>query len=262
MTQEDTGSLLHRRDQALVRLSAGRQALSDSLAGLDPEEAFLGSRWSVWEVLLHLDAETFVDALERISTGEQEMLPPFSSREEQLQKKIDHLKETHQRLRSIVSGLNAEQLSQPVTPPNPEYSYPGLTLLELIERVCGHEASHARQIELTRKYVEAFRSKERAVSIICLGDGASRSLSDEARGLLNQADYVAGESEALNAVRIMVRGVELTISERNAEEIVSRLARETRAGLWSVIVCLGRAEIEASSLIQLTKRHAGAVAVY
>ena len=67
MTAEDFDSLSRRRDQALVRLDQGHRALTSSLAGLDPEEAFLGSRWSVREVLLHLDSENFIDALEKIA---------------------------------------------------------------------------------------------------------------------------------------------------------------------------------------------------
>ena len=126
--------------------------------------------------------KSFVDALEKIARGERDMLPPFSSREEQLQKEIDHLGDTHRRFRDLVSGLTAEQLGQPVTLPNPINSFPGLTLLELVERVSGHEATHSRQIELTRKYVEAFRSKERAVSVITLGDGSPERLSEGVEG--------------------------------------------------------------------------------
>ena len=50
----------------LQRLDEGHQLLQESLEGIDPEEAFLGSRWSVWEVLNHLDAENYVAALEEI----------------------------------------------------------------------------------------------------------------------------------------------------------------------------------------------------
>ena len=50
----------------MQRLDEGHQLLQESLEGIDPEEAFLGSRWSVWEVLNHLDAENYVAALEEI----------------------------------------------------------------------------------------------------------------------------------------------------------------------------------------------------
>ena len=151
MTAEPELTPLERRDRALARLDAGRRALRESLAGLDAEEAFLGSRWSVWEVLQHLDAESFVEALERIAAGEQEMLPPFTSREERLRQDLEHLDATHQRLRAVMSGLSEAQLSRPVTPPNPHNSFPGLTLLELIERVSGHAATHSRQVEATQR---------------------------------------------------------------------------------------------------------------
>ena len=262
MTAEDFDSLLRRRDQALVRLDEGHRALTNSLTGLDPEEAFLGSRWSVREVLLHLDSENFIDALEKIARGEHEMLPPFSTREEELKKEIAHMEETHQRFRSLVAGLNPEQLGQPVTPPNPENAFPGLSLLELIERVCGHEASHARQIELTRKYVAAFRSQERALNIVALGDGSPESVSSSARDLLNQADYVVGEPAALEVVRRWVRGVKLVLNDDNAEELIARMGREVRSGLWAVICCFDEAGAGDNAIVKLARKNADAVAIY
>ena len=140
-------SLRERQAAALRRLDEGHQALRQSLEGLEPEEAFLGSRWSVREVLLHLDSENFVDALERIAAGEDEMLPPFSTREEQLAKELAHLEDTHRRFRALLAALTPEQLRRPVTPPNPANAYPALSMMELVERVAGHEAAHARQVE-------------------------------------------------------------------------------------------------------------------
>jgi hypothetical protein len=60
----------------------------------------------------------------------------------------------------------------------------------------------------------------------------------------------------------MVRGVELTITDENTEEIVSRLAREARAGIWGVLVSLGDSDGDASRLIGLARQHADSVAVY
>ena len=57
-------NLLQRRARVLERLDEGHKALHESLEGMDAEDAFLGSRWSVWEVLNHLDSEGFVEALE------------------------------------------------------------------------------------------------------------------------------------------------------------------------------------------------------
>ena len=261
MTAEDFDSLSRRRDQALVRLDEGHRALTNSLTGLDPEEAFLGSRWSVREVLLHLDSENFIDALEKIARGEHEMLPPFSTREEELKKEIAHMEETHQRFRSLVAGLNPEQLGQPVTPPNPENAFPGLSLLELIERVCGHEASHARQIELTRKYVAAFRSQERALNIVALGDGSPVRLSQGVKDLLNMADYVVGEPAALAVVAPLVRGVPLTLRPGNRDEMLNRCARETKEGLWAVVCVMGDGG-EGNETVASAHRHADSVAVH
>ena len=94
-----------------------------------------------------------------------EMLPPFTSREEKLQKDIEHLDETHVRFRALIENLPEERLSQQVTAPNPTNSFPGLTLLELVERASGHAATHARQIVETRKYVAAFNARERALTV-------------------------------------------------------------------------------------------------
>ena len=69
MATEDNMTLIQRRDRVLERLEESHQALHDSLKGIDPEEAFLGSRWSVWEVIQHLDTENYVLALEKITSG-------------------------------------------------------------------------------------------------------------------------------------------------------------------------------------------------
>lgn len=156
-------TILERRGRAIDQLDQGHRALERALENLDPEDTFLGSRWSVREVLLHLGSENFIDALEKVATGSRDMLPSFSTRDDQLKKELFRLEETHRRFRALVLGLSEDQLTRPVTPPNPHNSYPGLTMLELIEHVSGHESAHAGQIEETRKYVAAFKSKERAL---------------------------------------------------------------------------------------------------
>ena len=253
---------LERRAKALDRLDAGRQALRESLAGLDPDEAFLGSRWSVWEVLKHLDAESFVDALERIAVGEQEMLPPFTSREERLRQDIEHLEATYHRLRTVLAGLSEAQLSQPVTPPNPNNSFPGLTLLELVERVSGHAGAHAMQVELTRKYVAAFSAKERAVTVLGLGSGDPDAVPTRVRELIAFADYTAGDAAALELIRPWIRGTEISLRPNNREEVVARLGREARAGIWSVICCLGDDPAASDpELLTLAHHHCDHVAI-
>lgn len=275
MDDMERKSLLERQAAALRRLDEGHQALRQSLEGLEPEEAFLGSRWSVREVLLHLDSENFVDALERIAAGEDEMLPPFSTREEQLAKELAHLEETHRRFRALLTALTPEQLRRPVTPPNPVNSYPALSMLELVERVAGHEAAHARQVEETRRFLAAFGARERAVNIIGLpdgkdgggtADGAADSgisgLSAAAKDLLNMADYVVGEPAALALAAPLARGVLLELTPDNREELAARVGRETRAGLWAVVCTLGDPETDAAPLVELLRRHADAVTLH
>lgn len=262
----DQGSIEERRAKALERLVEGHQAVKRSLEGLDAEDAFLGSRWSVWEVLKHLDAENFVGALEKIAAGEATMLPPFSTREDQLKKDIAHLDETHERFKSLVQGLTSEQLAQPVTPPNPHNSYPGLSLLELVERTSGHAATHSRQIEETRKYVEAFLSRERAVNIVGLGAGSRKEMSDRiaanVKDLLNYADYVVGEPAALEIVRPLMRGVELVLRPDNGDEVMSRLGREVKAGIWVVVCCLDDPNEAGNATVALAKKHAETVVIH
>ena len=89
MSPEERESISQRRDAALQRLDEGHQILLKSLEGMETEEAFLGQRWSVRDVLLHLDSERYVDALEKIARGEMEMLPPFSSREEHFRLELE-----------------------------------------------------------------------------------------------------------------------------------------------------------------------------
>ena len=239
MSPEERESIIQRRDAALARLDQGHEILLKSLEGLETEDAFLGQRWSVRDVLLHLDSERYVDALEKIARGEMELLPPFSGREEHFQQERQRQEDTRRRFRALLTELTPEQLSRPATPPNPANSFPGLTLLELLERSAGHESSHARQIDLTRRFVAAFRSQDRALNIAALGDGDSSRLSTQVRDMLNMADYVVGEVDAWAAVGHLVRGVRLTMHDGNREELVNRAARESREGLWAVICVMG-----------------------
>ena len=261
MNPEERESIMQRRDAALQRLDEGHEILLKSLEGLETEEAFLGARWSVRDVLLHLDSERYVDALEKIARGEMEMLPPFSSRDEHFRQELEHQEATHRRFRALLTELTPEQLARPATPPNPDNSFPGLTLLELLERSAGHEASHARQIDLTRQFVAAFRSEERALNIAALGDGDPARLSSAVRDMLNMADYVVAEPESLAAVGHLVRGVKLTMHDGNREELVNRAARESREGLWAIVCVLGNAPDD-DPTVAAARRFAGAIAIH
>lgn len=254
-------TLLQRQARVLQRLDEGHKVLHESLEGIDAEDAFLGSRWSVWEVLNHLDAESYVAALEEIVSGARDMLPPFTSREEKLKMDIAHLDKTYQRLRDLVENLPEERMSQPVTPPNPHNSFPGLTLLELLERSSGHSSSHANQITETRKYVEAFSAKERAVTFIVLDPDRPSDLGDSAIGLLKHADYVAGAPEALEAARAFASGTELVLNSKNTEEIISRLGRDTRAGIWAVVCAIGSPSEFHPELLSAAEKHCDKVVI-
>ena len=232
-------SAIERQQNALRRLDDGHAALLDALSGLGEAEAFLGSRWSVWEVMQHLLTENFVAALEQIASGEREMLPAFDARTDRIAQDIARLEANYQRFRTLIAGLSESQLNLPATPYNPENNYPALSLLDLIERTSGHEGNHARQVEETRKFVAAFRSVERAITVAGLGTGERESVPTRTRELLSNADYVIGTPQALDVARPWVRSVELPLRADNQEELVNRLARDIRAGLWSMVVTLG-----------------------
>ncbi len=241
-----------RQLRALQRLDDGHTALLDALEGLSETEAFLGSRWSVWEVMQHLLTESFVEALEQIASGEQEMLPAFDARTDRIAADVSRLEANYQRFRRLISGLTEEQLDLPATPYNPENNYPALSLLDLIERVSGHEGNHARQVVETRKYVAAFRSAERAVTVAGLGLGNRQGVPTATRELLSNADYVIGSQPALAVARPWIRAVELELRPDNRDELVNRLVRDIRAGLWSMVVTLGDpAESEPGLVAQL-----------
>ena len=152
-------------------------------------------------------------------------------------------------------------MARPATPPNPANSFPGLTLLELLERSAGHEATHARQIDLTRQFIAAFRSQERALNIAALGDGDPARLSQQVKDLLNMADYVVGEADALDAVGHLARGVRLTMHPGNREELVNRAARETREGLWAIVCVMGEGTDD-DATVALARQHADTVAIH
>ncbi|SUZ99997.1 uncharacterized protein METZ01_LOCUS52851 [marine metagenome] len=261
MTTNQNLTSLQRQARVLERLDEGHKTLHASLEGLDPVDAFLGSRWSVWEVLNHLDTEKFVAALEDIAAGKIGMLPPFNTREAKLKSDIAHLDNNYRRLRALVESLTEEKMSQPVTAPNPENSFPALTLLELVERSSGHWSTHARQIVLTRQYVEAFNAKERAVTFIALDPERPSELGISAVGLLKHADYVAGTADALDAVRNSVSGTELALDAKNTDEVLSRLGRDTRAGLWAVVCAIGRPSESHHELLKAAEQYCDKVVI-
>ena len=230
---------VERQRRALRRLDEGHATLLAALDGVDEAEAFLGSRWSVWEVMQHLLTENFVQALEEIASGEREMLPPFDGREDRIAADVGRLNANYQRFRSLIAGLSPAQLDLPATPYNPENNYPALSLLDLIERTSGHEGNHARQVVETRKFVAAFRSAERAVTVAGLGTGDPASVPMQTREMLANADYVIGAPAALTLARRWIRSVELPLQADNRAELVNRLVRDIRAGLWSMVVTLG-----------------------
>ena len=262
MATENQSPLTERRDRALEKMNAGHEALRKSMEGLETDHAFLGSRWSVWEVLKHLDSVEFVDSLERLATGEIEMLPGFESREERLKQDLDHLEATFQRLRDLLASLSEAQLAKPVTPPNPHNSFPALNMLQLMESVVTHEATHARQIDATRKYVAEFSAKERAVTFAGLGTGDLSQVPPSVKELVSYADYTAGTDQALDVVRPWIRGLELVLEESNEEEVLARLGREARSGQWSLVVCFGDPTESCPRLIDLARQHCDSVKIH
>lgn len=262
MATENRQSLRERRDRALEQMNVGHEALLKSLEGLETDQAFLGSRWSVWEVLKHLDAVEFVDSLEKLATGEIEMLPSFESREEHLKRDLDHLEATFQRLRGLFASLSEAQLNKPVSPSNPQNSYPALTMLQLVERVVHHEATHARQIDTTRKYVAEFSAKERAVTFVGLGPGDPVIVGPSVKELVSFADYTVGTDQVLDLIRPWIRGLELVLSENNEPEVMARLGREARNGQWSLVVCLGDPIESCPGLVALARQHCDSVRIH
>jgi len=61
----------------------------------------------------------------------------------------------------------------------------------------------------------------------------------QTREMLANADYVIGSPDALAVARRWIRSVELPLRPDNRAELVNRLVRDIRAGLWSMVVTLG-----------------------
>ena len=238
-----------RQRRALQRLDDGHAALIAALNGVNEAEAFLGSRWSVWEVMQHLLTENFVQALEEIASGEREMLPPFDARGDRIAADVARLEANYQRFRTLIAGLSPAQLELPATPHNPENDFPALSLLDLIERTSGHEGNHARQVSETRRFVAAFRSAQRAATVAGLGPGDPAHVPMPVREMLANADYVIGSPAALDTARRWIRSVELPLRQDNRTELVNRLVRDLRAGLWSMVVTLGDPAESAPNLL-------------
>ena len=144
---------------------------------------------------------------------------------------------------------------------SPEYNYPGLTLLELLERSSVHEATHARQIVETRKYVSEFTAKKRAVTFIALDPSDPTKIGTSAIGLLKYADNVAGNYDALDAARNFASGVEQLLDGNRNVEIISRMGRDARAGLWNVVCTIGSPSKSHQELLQLAEKYCDKVVI-
>jgi precorrin-6B methylase 1 len=80
-------------------------------------------------------------------------------------------------------------------------------------------------------------------------------------GLLKHADYVAGTPEALDAVRNSASGTELILNGKNTNEILSRLGRDTRAGLWTVVCTIGSPSESHPEVLKVAEQHCDKVVI-
>ncbi|MBO54140.1 MAG: hypothetical protein CL886_00595 [Dehalococcoidia bacterium] len=248
-------TLSERKLKVLDNLDKGHKALHEALSGLDPEDAFLGTRWSVWDVIKHLDSEGFVDTLESISKGASHLFPPFTSRAEKLKSDISHLDETFRRFRALIESLSEEQLVQEATPENTYNTFPALNMIELLERFSNHESNHAVQIEKTLAYIKAFNAQEKAVTIITVVTSTLPVLPDDILGMLKHADYIAATVPILNALEGKFAGLPIQLQDDNYREVVARLDRESQSGLWVVLcVSVNPSQIESDCITLATQQ--------
>ena len=109
--------------------------------------------------------------------------------------------------------------------------------------------------------MEAFGAKERAVTFIVLDPQRPTELGVSSTGLLKHADCVAGTPEALDAVRKFASGTELELNDSNVDEIISRLGRDTRAGLWTVVCTIGSPSEFHAELLKAAEEHCDKVVI-
>lgn len=230
-------SLSQRKLKVLENLDKGHAALHKSLSDLDPEDAFLGTRWSVWDVIKHLDSEGFVDTLESISEGAAHLFPPFTSRAEKLKLDISHLDQTFLRFKTLIESMSEEQLLREATPENTYNTFPALNMIELLERFSNHESNHAIQIEKTLTYVKAFNAREKVVTIITLNTDIDPIVPDDILGMMKHADYLAATLPILDVLEGKFAALPIQLLDNNYKEVVARLIRESKAGLW-VVLCI------------------------
>lgn len=261
MSEVQELSPLERLAQVLKAMDEGHEALRSSLTGLESEEAYLGSRWSVFDVLRHLNLQRFMASLEQLLDGKMEQMPRFPSREERLKAEIDQIEQNFQRFRSLIAGLSEKQLLKPATPPNPANSFPGLTVLGLLERLAGHESEHAAQIVSTMEYVEGLVKHRPPVTVVGVGPGDPRYVTPRTQELIASADYVAGFETALAVVRRWITGPEVILTYANQEEELARLGTHAIDGKRVVVCCYGDPSVSDGQLIARVRAHCDGVQI-
>ena len=153
MHQADEPEIVRsRRDAAVARLRAAREALAGELETVTPAEAFAGDEWSALHVLWHFAAgHTHLELARLIAGGEAE-LPPERDAAAELRAAADGVLRQIDEWIAFSESLTPEQLVTHARRGNRDYYVVGM-----VESTAEHTLDHLDHIRQIRERVRTIR---------------------------------------------------------------------------------------------------------
>ncbi len=150
-----------RRDAAVERLRAAREALATEVGGVSAIEALRDDRWSVMHVLTHLGADGgghFGPVYDMLEHGVRE-LEPYETREERFAAATEAALEVIDGDIAFAAGLAEEQLLLHARKPDGEHYVVGY-----VEAAAEHLEAHVAQLRRIKERLAAIRERRQAAT--------------------------------------------------------------------------------------------------
>jgi hypothetical protein len=150
---------VRRRDDAVRRMRAAREALASEIAGVAAIEALRDDQWSIVHVLAHLGADGgghFSPVYDMLERGMRE-LPAFETRDERFTAAIESALERIDEDIAFAVGLGADQLLLRAPKQGADHY-----VLGYVEAAAEHVEAHVAQLRGIRRHLAEVRERRQA----------------------------------------------------------------------------------------------------
>lgn len=156
----DPALVEHRREEAVQRMRAAREALKIEISGVEPIEALRDDQWSIIHVLTHLGADGgghFSPVYDMLQRGVRE-LDPYEKRQERFRSaRLAAFEEMDDAI-AFSSGLEKDQLAMHARKGGREHY-----VIEFLEATAAHFEDHLVQLRSIRRHLAEVRERRKTV---------------------------------------------------------------------------------------------------